>query len=88
MDPATLSAIDALTKLGAVGILLAGFGLVLSGKLRTEREAKQRDLDADARLGEMRTDRDEWKGLAKDAIRRLDRLTDVVERITGTKVPD
>lgn len=81
-------AIDAIAKLGALGFALIAIGALVSGKVRREGEVKERIADADARLAEMRTDRDEWKSIAKSALGKVDRLTDVVEAFTGKKLAE
>jgi len=73
-DPST---VDAIAKLSATGLLALGFLLLYLGKLRRESE-----------VVEIRSDRDEWKNIAKSALAKLDRLTDVVEALSGKKIPD
>jgi hypothetical protein len=70
-DPATL---DALSRLGAFGISMFLIGLLLARKIITMGEKKDSDAEKDARMAELRSERDEWKKMAlesSDSVKRL-----------------
>lgn len=63
-----------------VVVLLAGFGLILTRKLRTEGEFKERDELNEKRYAEMTESRDEWREIAKALPDAVDRLGDINEK--------
>lgn len=71
IDPA---AFDAIAKLGVLG-----FALVAIFALYTRRVRPNADFL------ELREDRDAWKAIATSSLSKLDRLTDVVETLSGKK---
>lgn len=90
--------IDSLSRLGVVAFFVIFSGLVLRRQLITMGEKRDSDAVADARLAElraatearlaeMRHDRDEWKSIAKSMTARMDRMTGVLEKVTGVHVP-
>ena len=85
LDPAF---VDSIAKLGALGFSIIAIGGFVFRWIYTRGEVKDRDAAADARLAEMRADRDEWRSVAKSSLNKLDRLTDVLEAFTGTKLPE
>jgi hypothetical protein len=85
-DAQTIALADQVARLGAGALLVIFIGLLLARKLRTEGEVKENDAKADARLAEMRGDRDAWKNIATSSLAKLDRLTDLVETLTGKKL--
>ena len=75
--------VNAIASLGSSALFVIAIFAFVSGKVRRESEFKDARAEAESRLAELRGDRDEWKGIANSALTRLDRLTDVVETITG-----
>lgn len=87
-DPAsTVALIDSISRLGVVAFFVMISILVLRRVIITMAEKKDSDAVAEARLTEIRADRDEWKGIAKGMTSRMDRMTGVLEKVTGVKVP-
>lgn len=81
-------AFDAFAKLSATALAFIAIFALYTRRVRTKSEMEERiSVDA-ARQDELRQDRDAWKAIANSALGKLDRLTDVVERLTGTKFPD
>lgn len=80
VDPA---AIDAWTKLGAFGFALVAIFLLYTRRVRTAGEATEDKAEADARLAEMRADRDRWRSIAEAYGDKLDSLTDVLEKLVA-----
>lgn len=78
--------VDALSKLGAGALLVLGILGLLSRRVRTAGEVAEIERVCEERLAELRVDRDEWRGVAKASLAKVDRLTDVVETFTGTKI--
>lgn len=83
MDAATL---EALGRLSAAALLVAAVLGLVFGYVLPRGTVRERDAAANARLDEMRVDRDAWKAIATSALGRLDRLTDVVETLSGKKL--
>lgn len=79
-DPAF---VEAITKLGTLGFAVIAIGALYLRKIRTEGEFKDREAQWQERFEELREDRDEWRTLATSSGPRLERLTDVVELLTG-----
>lgn len=87
-DPASqVALIDSISRLGVVAFFVMISILVLRRVIITMAEKKDSDAVADARLAELRADRDEWKAIAKGTTSRMDRMTGVLEKVTGVKVP-
>lgn len=74
---------DQLIQLGVAGVvvalLLAFTGLWLGRRVITKGEHDDSSAEKDARLAEMRTDRDSWKALALSAQQELGKLTTGIE---------
>lgn len=87
MDAAVVALIDSIAKLDAAALVIIALWGFLSRKIRTEGEMKDERVAADARLAEMRADRDAWKGIADSMGGKVERLTDVVESLVGRKLP-
>lgn len=71
--------IQALSQLGATGILITFFGLTLMRKLITMGEKKDSDAAWEARMAEIRIDRDAWKLMAQASTDAVKKLTDSLE---------
>lgn len=84
-DPKLLEAIGGLS---ATALFVLAIFALYTRRVRTSGEVQEDKADADARLAEMRVDRDEWKAVAKSSLAKMDRLTDVVETLTGKKLPE
>lgn len=84
-DPKVL---DAIGGLSATALFVLAIWALYTRRVRTAGEVQEDKAEGDARLAEMRVDRDEWKNVAKSALAKLDRLTDVVETLTGRKLPE
>lgn len=74
---------DAIASLGSSALFVIAIWALLTGKVRREGEFKDARDEGESRLAELRVDRDEWKGIANNSLAKLDRLTDVVETLTG-----
>ena len=74
---------DAIASLGSSALFVIAIWALLTGKVRREGEFKDARAEGESRLAELRVDRDEWKAIANGALAKVDRLTDVVETITG-----
>ena len=75
--------VDAIASLGSSALFVLALWAFLTGKVRREGEFKDARTEGESRLAELRVDRDEWKGIANNSLAKLDRLTDVVETLTG-----
>jgi hypothetical protein len=75
--------VDAISSLGSSALFVIALWAFVTGKVRRESEVKDSRLEGESRLAEIRADRDEWKTIANGALAKLDRLTDVVETISG-----
>lgn len=75
--------VDAIANLGSSALFVIALWAFLTGKVRRESEFKDARTEGESRLAEIRVDRDEWKAIANGALAKLDRLTDVVETISG-----
>lgn len=86
--PFSPEAIDAIAKLGALGFALIAIFALYTRRIRTRGEAEEDKAENDARLAEMRSDRDAWRKLAEDYGNRLDRVTELLEKLLseGSKV--
>jgi flagellar biosynthesis/type III secretory pathway M-ring protein FliF/YscJ len=78
--------IDAVGKIGAFGLVVLALVAMYTRRVRTASEANEDKAEADARLAEMRADRDAWKALATSGNEKIDRLTDAVNLLAG-KLP-
>lgn len=78
--------VQTVSGLGALGFAIIAIWALVSRKVRTEGEVKDLQAAADARLTEMRQDRDAWKGIAESMGGKVERLTDVVESLVGRKL--
>ena len=74
---------DAIANLGSSALFVVAIWAFVTGKVRRESEVKDQRTEGETRLAELRSDRDEWKVIANNSLAKLDRLTDVVETITG-----
>lgn len=79
--------INALTQLGALGFFIILTGLWLKRWIITHAEKKESDTAHEARLAEMRADRDAWKQMSLLLTKRISRFQAVLERVTGVQVP-
>ena len=75
--------IDTISSLGSSALFVIALWAFVTGRVRRESEFKDARAEGESRLAEIRVDRDEWKGIANNSLAKLDRLTDVVETITG-----
>jgi hypothetical protein len=75
--------VDAIANLGPSALFVIALWAFLTGKVRREGEMKDSRAEGETRLAELRVDRDQWKDIANSSLARLDRLTDVVETLTG-----
>ena len=75
--------VNAIASLGSSALFVIALFAFVTGKVRRESEFKDASALAETRLTELRGDRDEWKGIANSSLAKMDRLTDVVETITG-----
>ena len=80
--------LEALGRLSAGGLLVGALAAFIFRWVYTRGEVRDIVATWRERYAEVSSDRDEWKGIAKSALAKVDRLTDVVETITGKKVPD
>ncbi len=80
--------IDGIARLGALGFAIIAIAALVFRKVHPHGELVDAKAEADARLAEMRADRDEWKAIAKSSLSKVDRLTDVVEAFTGKKISE
>lgn len=74
---------DTIASLGSSALFVIALWAFVTGRVRRESEFKDARAEGESRLAEIRVDRDEWKGIANNSLAKLDRLTDVVETITG-----
>lgn len=81
LDPATLSLVDSVLRLGLAGAAILGFILFLRGDMRP---GKLVDREIDRIISE----RDTWMERALASDKRVDRLADAVETALSIKVPD
>ncbi len=84
-DPALL---EAAARLSATGLFVLAIFALYTRRVRTAGEVAEDKAQADERLAEMKADRDEWRNVAKSSLAKMDRLTDVVETLTGKKLPE
>jgi len=75
--------IDTISSLGSSALFVIALWAFVTGKVRRESEVKDIRAEGESRVVELRVDRDEWKAIANGALAKLDRLTDVVETLTG-----
>jgi hypothetical protein len=75
--------VNAIAGLGSSALLVLAIWAFLTGKVRRESEFKDARAEGESRLAELRVDRDEWKTIANNSLAKMDRLTDVVETLTG-----
>jgi len=74
---------DTIASLGSSALFVIALWAFVTGRVRREGEFKDARAEGESRLAELRVDRDEWKAIANGALAKVDRLTDVVETITG-----
>jgi hypothetical protein len=102
MDPATSTALvavlDTVGRLGAGALLAGAIYALVTRRVRpagdvvdlradfAARLAEQQRV-SEERLRELREDRDGWRRLAESSWSKVDRLTDVVELLSGKRVP-
>lgn len=72
MPPEVAVALDAVAKLGALGLALLAIYGFLSGRVRVGSLV-------DKATDELKGDRDDWKALAQDATPELKRLNDLLD---------
>jgi hypothetical protein len=75
--------IDAIANLGSSALFVIALWAFVTGKVRRESEFRDARTEGESRLAELRADRDEWKAIANSSLAKMDRLTDVVEAISG-----
>ena len=75
--------VNAIAGLGSTSLFVVALFAFVTGKVRRESEVKDIRAEGEARLTEMRGDRDEWKAIANNSLAALARQTDVMEAITG-----
>jgi hypothetical protein len=75
--------VDAIASLGSSALFVMAIWALLAGKVRREGEFKDARAEGESRVVELRGDRDEWKAIANGALAKIERLTDVVETLTG-----
>ena len=84
-DPAVL---DAVGGLSATALFVLALWAFYTRRVRTAHESEEDKAESDARLAEMRDDRDRWRAIAEAYGIKLDALTDVVEALVadGSKI--
>lgn len=85
MDVGTL---DAISRLSSAGLLAGALAALVLRYVYTRGEVRDRDAVWKERFDELRADRDAWKGIGTSALAKLDRLTDVVETLSGRKLAE
>lgn len=76
-------AFDAVAKLGAGALFAIAVFAFYTRRVRTRGEVEENDAKADARLAEMRADRDAWRKIAEQYGEKLDELTRILTLIVG-----
>ena len=74
---------EAISGLGGSALLVIAVWAFFTGRIRRESEVKDMRAEGEARLGEMRVERDGWKDLATKTAATLAQQTDVMESIIG-----
>ena len=74
---------DAISSLGSGALLVIALWAFFTGRIRRESEVKDIRAEGESRITELRTDRDEWKDIANKSLEKVDRQTDVVEKLTA-----
>jgi hypothetical protein len=75
--------LNTIAGLGSSTLFVIALWAFVTGRVRRESEFKDARAEGESRLAELRVDRDEWKVIANNSLAKLDRLTDVVETLTG-----
>lgn len=83
IDPAL---VDTISGLGSLGFAILAVWAFVSRRVRTPGEMADALGMADARLSEMRADRDAWRGIAESFGAKMDRQTDVIESLVGGRI--
>lgn len=86
LDPSLVSVLDRFGQLGAGALLVGAIGAFVFRWVYTRGEVNDREATWRERNDELRKDRDAWKAIAESGLRKVDRLTDVVEAFTGKKL--
>lgn len=80
--------LDALSRLSAGALLVGAIVAIMLRYVYVRGEVKDREDVWRERLDEANTRGDEWRAIAESSLRKLDRLTDVVETLAGRKIPE
>lgn len=75
--------VNAIAGLGSTSLLVVALWAFFTGRIRRESEVKDIRSEGESRIAELRTDRDEWKDIANQSLEKVDRQTDVVEKLTA-----
>ena len=75
--------VNAIAGLGSSALLVIALWAFFTGKVRRESEIKDIRAEGESRFAEMRADRDGWKDIAGKSLEKVDRQTDVVEKLTA-----
>lgn len=75
--------VNAIAGLGSSALLVIALWAFATGRVRRESEVKDVRAEGESRLAEMRTDRDGWKDIAGNSLEKVNRQTDVVEKLTA-----
>lgn len=74
-----LNWLQPLLDLGTSGLLLVFIALLTRRTFVTGKELDQERSDCASEKAELRTDRDEWKTIAKEAVDSMDRIAVLLE---------
>jgi hypothetical protein len=73
------SSIDAIAKIGALGLTLLAIWGFLSGRVRVGSLVDKDEAKRDLREAEIKKERDDWKTVAQGGTPELKRLNDLLE---------
>ncbi len=80
IDPTDVpSAIDAIAKIGALGLTLLAIWGFLSGRVRVGSLVDKDEAKRDQREAEIKKERDDWKAIAQAGTPELKRLNDLLD---------
>jgi hypothetical protein len=74
---------ETIAGLSPVALFVIALWAFFTGRIRREGEVKDVLASGESRLAEMRADRDGWKDIANESLEKVDRQTDVVEKLTA-----